>query len=201
MDLGAGTGRLAIPLAEQGFRVTAVDPSEAMLRVLAEQAGDTVRRVTSTAADYSDQNHADLVLCVFSVLAYITTESELSRTLDSASRVLNSSGRMILSIPSPSVLHSFEHETDDMERSVHVAELGDGLFRYSERTRLLVTHVWRTFEDDFDLRLWKRADIERAAGAAGLVETADVSSEFQDWGAEYLVLGKRDARIEVPEME
>ena len=31
LDLGTGTGMLAIPLARQGFRVTALDPEPAML--------------------------------------------------------------------------------------------------------------------------------------------------------------------------
>ncbi|MCA1791649.1 MAG: methyltransferase domain-containing protein, partial [Thioalkalivibrio sp.] len=39
VDFGAGTGRLAVPLARDGFRVTAVDPSPAMLERLVENAG------------------------------------------------------------------------------------------------------------------------------------------------------------------
>jgi SAM-dependent methyltransferase len=38
-DLGAGTGSLAIPLAERGLRVLAVEPSEGMLAVLRERIG------------------------------------------------------------------------------------------------------------------------------------------------------------------
>lgn len=33
LDIGAGTGRIAIPIAEKGFRVVCVEPSEAMRRV------------------------------------------------------------------------------------------------------------------------------------------------------------------------
>ncbi len=42
LDIGSGPGVLAIPLAEAGARVTAVDPSSAMLKILREQAA--VRR-------------------------------------------------------------------------------------------------------------------------------------------------------------
>ena len=31
IDFGAGTGRLSIPLAKKGYKVTAVEPSEAMM--------------------------------------------------------------------------------------------------------------------------------------------------------------------------
>lgn len=34
LDLGAGTGKLALPLAARGFQVVAVEPAEAMLEVL-----------------------------------------------------------------------------------------------------------------------------------------------------------------------
>jgi SAM-dependent methyltransferase len=37
-DFGAGTGRLALPLAARGFRVTAIEPARAMLARLAETA-------------------------------------------------------------------------------------------------------------------------------------------------------------------
>ncbi|MDN4615779.1 class I SAM-dependent methyltransferase [Leifsonia sp. F6_8S_P_1B] len=37
LDLGAGTGKLTAELASRGFEVTAVDPSEQMLRVLADR--------------------------------------------------------------------------------------------------------------------------------------------------------------------
>ena len=45
LELGAGTGRLAIPLAAAGYRVTAVDLDPAMLeraRTAAERAGDAI---------------------------------------------------------------------------------------------------------------------------------------------------------------
>ena len=37
-DLGAGTGLLALPLADRGLRVVAVEPSRAMLAILREEA-------------------------------------------------------------------------------------------------------------------------------------------------------------------
>src|SRR5205085_1272084 len=38
IDLGSGTGRLALALADQGYRPLAVDVSPEMLRVLGEKA-------------------------------------------------------------------------------------------------------------------------------------------------------------------
>ena len=42
LDLGAGTGRLAIPLSQSGFQVTAVDASVGMLDVLKRKDKDNL---------------------------------------------------------------------------------------------------------------------------------------------------------------
>lgn len=52
LELGAGTGRLAIPLAERGFVVTALDASTAMLDRLRAKPG--AERVTPLHGDMAD---------------------------------------------------------------------------------------------------------------------------------------------------
>jgi SAM-dependent methyltransferase len=52
LELGVGTGRLAVPMAEAGLRVVGVDSSEAMLAKLAER--DIHGRVESVRADMAD---------------------------------------------------------------------------------------------------------------------------------------------------
>jgi ubiquinone/menaquinone biosynthesis C-methylase UbiE len=52
VDLGAGTGLVALPLAQKGLRVLAVEPATAMLRVLlAEAATPSVQAVHASAED------------------------------------------------------------------------------------------------------------------------------------------------------
>ncbi len=56
LELGCGTGRLAVPLAEAGFRVTGVDFSTAMLEIAGERAaaaGKAAERLTLVTGDFA----------------------------------------------------------------------------------------------------------------------------------------------------
>jgi SAM-dependent methyltransferase len=57
LELGAGTGRISVPLAESGYRVTAVDIDPAMLA----RARDRARAAGSTTSDRIEFVEADLL--------------------------------------------------------------------------------------------------------------------------------------------
>jgi SAM-dependent methyltransferase len=64
LDVGAGTGRVALRLARNGCTVTALDRDPVLLSVLAdraEEAGVTVRTVVADAADFDVGEGFDLV--------------------------------------------------------------------------------------------------------------------------------------------
>lgn len=42
IDIGAGTGRVAVPLAERGLRVVAIDPAIPMLQTILQKSGATI---------------------------------------------------------------------------------------------------------------------------------------------------------------
>jgi SAM-dependent methyltransferase len=67
LDLGCGTGRHSVGLAERGYRVTGVDLSPGMLARAAERAaavGAAVEWVHANAADFVRPEAFDLVTCL-----------------------------------------------------------------------------------------------------------------------------------------
>lgn len=67
LDVGCGTGRHAIALAERGFTVTGVDLSPYMLaraRNAAECTGVTLRLIECNAMDISFENEFDAAICL-----------------------------------------------------------------------------------------------------------------------------------------
>jgi len=83
LDIGAGTGRLSIPLAKKGHTLTAVDQCEGMLDQLEKKLINHPLNITChldiNCTDVP-QNH-DLAIALFTVMAYSTTEEQLTITL------------------------------------------------------------------------------------------------------------------------
>ena len=88
IDVGAGGGRLALPLALHCRHVTAVEPSESMASVLLEQAGEhSIENVTLVQARWEDAQvePADIVLCAH-VIYTVTEIEQFVRKLEAHAR-------------------------------------------------------------------------------------------------------------------
>ena len=63
LDVGCGTGMLAVALAERGHRVTGADPSDGMLQIARNRpGGDTVNWVQSRAEELDLDDRFDLIV-------------------------------------------------------------------------------------------------------------------------------------------
>jgi SAM-dependent methyltransferase len=105
VDLGCGTGRVAIPLALRGHRVVAVDLSADMLRVAgkkAESARVTVRRLRANIVDLDCLRDGafDYALCLFATLGMVATADTRRRVMGHARRLLRPGGVFLLHVHS-----------------------------------------------------------------------------------------------------
>ena len=98
VDLGAGFGMHAIPLARAGFRVLAVDLSQHLLNELKFHSVDLP--VTSIAANLLDfsahmSEPADLILCMGDTLTHLASTQEVEALVVAVAASLRPEGRFV----------------------------------------------------------------------------------------------------------
>ncbi len=103
LDLGCGTGRHALALAERGYRVAGVDRSENMLAQAKEKARERSlgTKVTWRQGDIRDLDMRakfDAVLMMFAVLGYQHTNADVLAALSVARKHLSAGGLLIFDV-------------------------------------------------------------------------------------------------------
>ena len=98
LELGVGTGRLAIPLARAGLRVTGVDSSAAMLERLAAKPGGAL--VETVAGDMADPPVGDrrfsLVFAAYNTLFNLTGPGAQQACFEKVAALLTDGGRFVV---------------------------------------------------------------------------------------------------------
>lgn len=105
LELGVGTGRLAIPLAARGLRVTGVDASATMLdRLRAKPGGDAVATVLGDMVDPPlGERRFALVLVAYNTLFNLVGDGDQARCLAAARDALVPGGLVVVEafVPDP----------------------------------------------------------------------------------------------------
>jgi SAM-dependent methyltransferase len=131
LELGAGTGRLTMGLAQRGFRVCGVDIAPIMLSQAEAQVaklGPEVRaRIELRLGDMTsvDLTRAfDLVICPFFTLAHLPTGAAWRNTFAVAARHLQAGGFAAFHLPKLELMRGLG--PPDPRRPVLDQHLGDG---------------------------------------------------------------------------
>jgi SAM-dependent methyltransferase len=110
LELGCGTGRLLLPLAEAGSEVVGVDASDAMLararRRLAHTPRELRERVELRQGDMrcpALAGRVDLVVVATKTFFYLTTPSDQRRMLSAVARLLEPGGIVALDLLNPTL--------------------------------------------------------------------------------------------------
>jgi SAM-dependent methyltransferase len=104
LELGVGTGRVAVPLAARGLEVHGIEASEPMLeRLRAQPGGDRVTAVRGDLADVGVDGPYALVYAVFNTFFELYTEADQLRCLRNVAARLADDGRLVLElfVPEP----------------------------------------------------------------------------------------------------
>jgi SAM-dependent methyltransferase len=100
VELGVGTGRIAIPTALAGAHVVGVDSSAGMLAVCAERAREAgvAERLDLRLGD----ERVPLVTCPFRSYLHLRDDSERLLALRASRELLQSDGRLVFDVFTPS---------------------------------------------------------------------------------------------------
>ncbi|MEQ8820510.1 MAG: class I SAM-dependent methyltransferase [Sumerlaeia bacterium] len=149
LELGAGWGRIAVPLAaEFGFSVTALDREPAMLTYLSERAGNLpLRCVQADMTRFRGEDCGgpfDAVLCPLGIANLIWVEDDFASMLTSIQAALRPGGVFIASLnaaPSPDSLGqagaTWETKAEGVRTRTEFTLLGRGELRVASH-RVLV---------------------------------------------------------------
>ena len=81
LELGIGTGRLAVPMLDAGLAVHGIDASPAMVERLRAKVGDRIPVTVSDFVDVPVDGRFDVVLLAFNALLNLTSDADQLRCL------------------------------------------------------------------------------------------------------------------------
>lgn len=106
LELGVGTGRVALPLAARGVAVTGIDISPKMLaRLAAKPGGDKVHAVLADMAEVPVDGEFDLIYVVASTFFGLLTQEAQLGCLTRAAARLAPGGKLLVEafVPDPTL--------------------------------------------------------------------------------------------------
>jgi SAM-dependent methyltransferase len=181
LDVGAGTGRVALDLARRGHEIVALDRDPALLDALRERgAGLAVHTVAADARDFALDRRFALVIVPMQTLQLLGGAGGRARFLECARAHLTGGG--LLAVALADALDAFDEDHDQppvpdlrevggvvyASRPVAVRDLGDRAA--IERVREIVARDGtRTVSDDvIELDRVDADELAAEAGAFGL---------------------------------
>jgi SAM-dependent methyltransferase len=153
VEWGAGTGRVAVPLAAAGHDVTAVEPSEAMIERGREKEGD-VRWVVGDMRTTTLYRRYGLAVCGFNSFLCLLTPEDALAFLRNAREHLEPGGLLGLEVSAFSAEELAEESGGPSLRHDLSRDLPDGgrldrfsLSRYDATTRLMEMRLFYELYD------------------------------------------------------
>ena len=207
VDLACGTGSIALLMARDGLRVTAVDMSEEMLCIASQKAQELPNPpqfVCQRLENLHLYRGVDLAVCALDSLDYILDPEVCARAICRIYKALNPGGIFIFDVNTPQKLRAmdgqvFLDEDDDVycvwrgefDEDTNICSYAMDLFQRQG-------NIWhRSFEEhqEYAYSAWQLTEMLKKAGFTGIAVYAD--RRFEDPGPEEqrIYLKARKGRI------
>ena len=171
LELGIGTGRIALPLHERGTEVAGIDLSEAMVAQLRNKpGGQAIDVVIGDFAHAQVPGRFRIVYLVYNTIENLTEQDEQVACFRNAAAHLEPDGRFVIEVGMPDLqrLPAGERFRPFTVTSKHL-----GIDEYDIVNQGLVSHHYRVDDDRVTLRsypfryVWP-AELDLMAQLAGL---------------------------------
>jgi hypothetical protein len=143
LELGIGTGRIALPLSARGIRVDGIDLSQPMVDQLRTRpGGDQLSVVIGDFADLPVPGTYRLVYVLFNTLFNLLTQEDQVRCFENVAAHLTHDGAFLIEALVPSFLYRLRNDQYVDAESIAVDEVKlDVLRHYPETQMLEESHV------------------------------------------------------------
>jgi SAM-dependent methyltransferase len=125
VELGVGTGRIAVPIAADGIRVIGVDSSRGMLDVCARRAALAGVELELRLGDLREppvRERVPLVICPFRSYLHLHTDAQRRQALAAARDLLLDDGRLVFDVFAPGADDIAETHARWLEREPGIFE-------------------------------------------------------------------------------
>lgn len=191
IDFGAGTGRLSLPLAKQGYSVIAVEKSNGMVEEFKRKVSNCYFEIEIHNCSISDfQNgKTDLALALFTVLSYSITEDELSRNLKNICQHINSNGYFFFDLPNIIFFNAgrlTNIHTNNFRRIVELTSNNkNDIYTYKEICSGIYNGQEFNYKDEFQIRYWTLNTLDKIIRENGFSDTLKTFPQFNTTGSTY----------------
>jgi SAM-dependent methyltransferase len=180
LELGVGTGRIALPLAERGVAVHGIDLSEAMVAKL--RAKPNADRIGVTMGDFASTQVGatfSLAYLVANTIMNLTTQDEQVACFENAAAHLEPGGRFVIEVLVPRLQRLPPGETYQV---FHVSPTHVGFDEYDVAQQGLVSHHYWIDDGEVEVispsfrYVWP-AELDLMARLAGMT----LRERWSDW--------------------
>lgn len=150
LELGIGTGRIALPLAQRGVSVHGIDLSQAMVAKMREKPGG--REIGVAVGDFSSvrvEGSFRLAYLVFNTIMNLTTQSAQVACFRNVALHLERDGLFVLEVLVPDL---DRRPPGERFRVFHASETHWGIDEYDVEGQGLTSHHFVLVDGRFELR-------------------------------------------------
>lgn len=150
LELGIGTGRIALPLAERGVPVQGIELSEAMAaRLRSKPGGDEIGVTIGDFASTTVEGSFSVAYLVFNTIHNLTTQAAQVACFRNVAAHLEPGGRFVIEVMIPELQRL---PPGDTIRSFHFGERRWGFDEYDVATQGLTSHHFELIDGSIERR-------------------------------------------------